>query len=691
MSIKAIIDGWEKAIKASEQARKPWHDTAKMCREFYSGSVSFMWGKGFRDTYLKNLPESKFQITIAKAFELVSIVGPTLMWASPGRVATGYQKLEIPMDFWPDPQMGMMWQQEYQLELAQNTARNNLMQHYLNYSPREQPGGGLVVESQIAIIDSLVTGRGVIRVDAYEPEGGTGTLTGGFYVPVDNLFIDPDCTRPNMRDAKWIVIRHLSDHYDLERRFGWASGSLKGHAKQASKKAAMNADKLDTSARKNESVHDLVEWYEVFSKCGAGHRFKTVRTQHYEAFEQIGDFCYICFVPGMAEPLNLKQAFMETADISQVKAALDWPTPYYLDGRWPVAVLDYWLNPGKAWPLAPLAMGLGELIFLNVFISSLADKIFQDGLVKAAIKSELAEEAIQKLLSYQHEVIELNSAIAGNINELVSYLQRPQTNMDAFRMVEYVSQMFDKRVGLTEAMYGLNPGGKVTRTAMDAQLKGEAISVRPEFMSTRVEAWQTEIANLERIAAGYHVSAQTLTPLLGQMGSQLWDQLITRADPVIYMREMRCQLEANSVRKPNKAKDNQNLQQMSGILLPMLQWYAQGTGNTEPLNNYIMTLGKAIEQDVEGWLLPPLNQQQEQGPTPEEIEAMEIEKAKKIADIQNRDLKNKRLAHENMEAGIGLPADMAGGITPSSAADVDVGVPDHMLPNDDPTFYIPPV
>lgn len=658
MSLKAILDGWDKAIKAAEQARKPWLDTAKICREFYSGSVGFMWGKSFRDSYLKHMPESKFQITIAKAFELVSIVGPTLMWQAPGRVATGYQKLEIPPEFWPDPTLGMMWQQEYQMELAQNTARNNLMQHYLNYSPREQPGGGLVVDSQTAIVDSLVTGRGVIRVDPYEPEGGTGTLTGGFWVPVDHLYIDPDATKPNLADAKWIAIKHTDTHYDLERKFGWPSGSLKGRATQASKKALMSTNKLDNSARRQDTVNDLVEWYEVFSKCGAGQRFRTTRTEHFEAFEQVGDFCYLCFVPGMQEPLNLKKAFLESASIEQVKAAIDWPTPYYKDGRWPVAVLDYWVNPGKAWPLAPLAMGLGELIFLNVFISSLADKIYQDGLVKAAIRSELAEEAIQKLLSYQHEVVELNTTVAGNINELVSYLQRPQTSMDAFRMVDYVSQMFDKRVGLTEAMYGLNPGGKVTRTAMDAQLKGEAISVRPEYMATKVEAWQTDIANLERIAAGYHVSGQTLSPLLGQMGAQLWDQLITQSDPLVYMREMRCRLEANSVRKPNKAKEGANIREMTGIMLPMLQWYSQTTGNTEPLNEYIRSIGRSIEQDVDGWLLPPINQQQ--GPSPEEIEAMEMEKMKKIAELNSRELKNQKMAHDNLEAGIGLPPEAIG-------------------------------
>ncbi len=663
IGLKPLISSWKNAIEASRKARKPWLDTAEVCREFYSGSVGFMWSRDFKLKHFKGIPESKFQITIAKAFEFVSIVGPTLMWGCPGRIATTYNKLDIPPQFWDSPEMGEIWEQEYAQERARSVTRNNLMQHYLNYSPREQPGGGLVVDSQMAIIDACITGRGILKVEPYEPEGGTGTLTGAFYVEPSKFFIDPNCCRANLADAGWVAIEHSTPHWELERRFGWPTDSLKKYATKATKQTATSQSAINHTT--TSDTMDMVVWYECFSKIGVGTRFKDCKLpQWHEAFEtSVGDYAYICFNAQMNEPLNVRAEFLEQADIEQVKNAFDWPVRYYQDNRWPVAILDFWLQPDCPYPLAPLAMGLGELIFLNIFISSLADRIYQDSLVKAAVMQEVAEDTVSKLLSYQHEVVHLNPAVGQNINELVTYLQRPQVNHDAFRMVEYVSMMFDKRVGLMELMYGLNPGGKVSRTAADANIKGEAVNTRPEFMRTQVEAWQTTVANLERIAAAEHVSGETLTPALGKMGANLWTQLITQEDPVIYMREMRCQIEASSIKKPNKEKEVSNVQTIAASMLPVLQWYAQSTGNTDPLNALFESIGNSLDQDVEGWLLPPLPQQE---PDPKQDAMGELEMQKRVGDIQGRDLKNKKLLHEMLQQGQGLPVEALDEIDPEA-------------------------
>lgn len=662
------MSSWKAAIEASRKTRAPWLQTAQVCREFYSGSVGFMWSKDFSARFPnQKMPESKFQITIAKAFELVSIVGPTLMWDYPGRVVTNYDKLDIPPEFWDDPAMGQMWEMEAAKENARSITRNNLMQHYLNYSQREQPGGGLVADSHMAIVDALVTGRGVVRVEPYEPEGNTGTLTQGRYVQVDRLYIDPDCRRANWTDARWIAIEHCDPHWDLERRFGWPEGSLKQHSTKTTKQtaSATSQQQVNPPTSVAQSSQDMVVWYEIFSKMGVGTRFRDCKMpQWHSAFESsVGDFAYICMVPAMNEPLNARGDAVERADTTEVKNMFEWPVRYYMDGRWPVAPLDFWIQPDTPYPLAPLAMGLGELIFLNIFISSLADRVFQDSLVKAAVSSEMVEDAVAKLLSYKHEVLELNPVGQQNINEMVTYLQRPGVNFDAFRMVEYVSAMFDKRVGLTELLYGLNPGGKVSRTAADAQQKGEATNTRPEFMARQVQRWQTEIANMERIAAAEYVSGKTLIPAIGKMGAQLWDQLITAEDPVVYMREMRCQIEANSIKKPNQEKTVANMQQVASYTLPVLQWYAQTTGNTEPLNNFWETMGDALNQDTEGWQMPPIPQQ---GPPPEQVEAMELQKQKNIGDIQGRQLKNQQLLHDMMMNGAGLQMDAMQDIDPDA-------------------------
>jgi hypothetical protein len=187
-------------------------------------------------------------------------------------------------------------------------------------------------------------------------------------------------------------------------------------------------------------------------------------------------------------------------------------------------------------------------------------------------------------------------------------------------------------------------------------------------MSAQVETWQTEIADLERIAAGDGVKGETLIPLVGKAGAALWTQLITNADPRVYMREMRSRLEANSMRKPNKRKDNENMQQFGAFLLPVAQWYAGATGNTEPLNAFLKSMGKATDQDVDSWLMPPIDQQQ-QGPSEEEMAAMQelqaLEMADKKAKLTQREMQNTKAAHEMLENGQGVPQEFLAGVIPA--------------------------
>ena len=673
LSMKPLVQEWASAIEAAKKAKTGFNETHRICRQFFTGAIgqNSMFGDEFRRQYLGDIGAPRFQLTINKVFELTSIVGPTLLWNNPGRHITNHERLEIPPEFWGAPgdpqaqQVGMQWLQEYEQEQAQSETRNALMQSYLNYSCREQPGGGLKTDCHFAILDALVSGRGVIRVDAYQPADSKDTLTGGFYVSVDDLFIDPDCRRGNLSDAKWIAIRHTAPHWEVEKRFGWPEGSLKNKSKQASMKATTDAVQSyrEGNPKRTDDLNDLITYYEVFSKMGVGTRFKNKRLpEWHQAFESsVGDWAYCCFADNCDEFLNVRTQYIENGSLEQVKMAFDWPIPYYKDGRWPVSLLDFWHVPGSCWPMATIAAGLGELVFLNVFVSSLCDRVYQDSLCKWAIREDLVDDAKSKLTSFSHEVIGLNPASAASIKELVSFLERPPVTFDAFRMLDQVSTMFDKRVGLTELMYGLNPGGKVSRTAADANQKGEAISVRPEYMSTQVEAWQTEIANLERIAAGYSVSGQTLVPLFGNMGSRLWDQLITSADPNVYMREMRSRVEANSIRKPNKARFMQNMQNMSAFLLPVLQWYAGSTGDTTPLNNLIKSIGNSMDQDTSDWEMQSLKQK---APSEEEIQAMqqeqqfrqeeqEIKSAQERATLTGKEMQNRKMAQELFEMGVG--------------------------------------
>lgn len=632
---------WLTRIEQARKAREPFRQTADICRNFYQGTCGFMWEDTFRSKWFSNLPAPQFKMTIAKAFELVAIMGPSLYWDYPGRTAKPYARFTIEPDVYgdpSDPNVQAHYQQvmqRYESTMRVNKTRCSLMEQYLNYSQREQPNGGLMAESQLAITEALITGRGCLWTETFQFPGSERVLTRSVFDSCLRLFIDPHCTKPNLSDCGWIARQHVDNYWEVERRFNLPPDSLKQFARNLS---VQGADKSEAGGIVRDEYHQIqnsllasstnkIIWYEVFSKVGAGTRLEPFDEALHEAFENtIGDFAYVCVAKGVPFPLNFPASVIEQGD-DEIKRAMDWPVPIYRDNRWPVSLLDFYEAASGPWPLAPIGMGLGELIFLNVMMSCLCDRVYMNSRNIWAVLKEAGDDAIQKLKSNEFNVVlELNGQIHENIKELVSHVESPAVNWDAIRMLEYVSQSFDKRTGLTEALYGMNVGGKVARTAADINFKEAATSVRPDWMARKVESWQTNVANVERIYAGWNVRGQDLIPLFGPDGAQLWDQLIADEDPEVYVREMSMTLEANSIRKPNKFRDNENLTRIAQYLLPIQSQVAL-SGNPEPLNAFIKALGNAMEQDVSDWLIPsppppPPPQPGEQGPPPQEQPAM---------------------------------------------------------------------
>jgi len=639
--MSSVCDYWISAIQKAEEAKKPFTEVGAMCNQFFSGSVGFMWDEKFKAKYLKNIQAPRFRVTIAKAFELVAIFGPSLFWRYPGRTIKPREMFVPDITLFGDPNdegVQAQYQQimaEAQVEQASSDARNKVMELYLNYAQREQPGGGLKSHGQYAVTEALVKGRGVLWTEAYQFPGSERILTGSFYSSVDNLFIDPDSCMPNFSDAKWIARKHIDQYWEVERRFGLKPGSLKHKAKVSSADAISKGEVASKKGSKAKTA-DLIVWYEVFSKCGVGTRNKGILDSMHTAFEEVvGDFAYICVCDGLEYPLNSSPELMEEATDEDVLQMFDWPVPFYKDGRWPCCVLDFYPNPSSCWPLAPMAMGLGELIFLNTMMSVLCERAYESSRLLIAAVKGAASEAVQKIQSGgMKEIIEVIDANDNGINNLIQVLQMPEMGFDLFRMINMVSAMFDKRTGLSELLYGMNPGGATSRTAADINIKSEMASVRPEYMSQQVEDWQTEVANIERIAAGWSVRGQDCEPLLGKIGSQVWDALVSNEDPEIFVREMRCTVEANSIRKPNKVRDNENIQRMSQFLMPEFSKHADITGDTEPLNNFIQDIGKAIDQDTSRWTIPSRKQEPDEQQMAMQQQMQDLEMAERQAKIQ---------------------------------------------------------
>lgn len=241
--LKPLVTGWLGKINLAIEHKKPFQTVADQCMAFYSAAQGFMWEPDFQKKFLKGKLSPKFKLTIAKAFEFVALYGPILYHSNPIRTCKTRKALDLPRDAFVDPAMEQAvqqvmqqmqqnpqaaqdpmfaWQaQQMQQQLAQAEQRfvdashrqnqhNNrnkltaqLLERYLNYSPGEQPGGGLHRHGQMAVTEALIKGRGCLWVEPYQMPGSKQTLTGSFYDSVDNLLIDPDAE--DLSDAKWIV------------------------------------------------------------------------------------------------------------------------------------------------------------------------------------------------------------------------------------------------------------------------------------------------------------------------------------------------------------------------------------------------------------------------------------------------------------------------------------------------------
>lgn len=639
--LKILTNTWLQQIGLARAARKPFADTAAICRNFFQGTCGFMWDSSFRERFFSGLPAPKFKLTIAKGFELAAIVGPALFWDYPGRRVQQYPIVDWRVEAFGDPnnpatqQLFEQFMRDYQTERNRNATRCSLMQDYLNYSQREQPNGGLKADGQQGILEALIMGRGCLWTEPYKFPGSDRNMVGSFYDSCLRLFIDPHCTKPNLSDCRWVARQHVDDYWEVERKFKLPPGCLRDKAVtprslsgDVSSLNSIQDDYHNYTASGSVGVdldmkHKIV-WYEIYSRCGVGTRLGNFDSTLHEAFEStLGDFARICVAVGVPYPLNFPPEMLKNENLSDtdVRRALDWPIPYYGDNRWPVSLLDFYKSTSGPWPIAPLAMGLGELMFMNLFMSCLCSRVYTNSKNIWAVVKSAGNELREKLESNEFNlVLDINDNAHQSVKDIVSFIESPPVNYDAFRVLDYIAASFDKRVGLTDTMYGLNAGGKVARTAADINLKDEATSVRPDWMARCVEEWMTSAANNERICAGWTVTGKDLVAKYGPTGAALWDSLIANEDPEVYIREMGMTVEANSVRKPNKNRDTENLARIAQYLIPEMSRIAQTTGDSGPLNKFIKSLGDAMDQDVSEWVLPNLSTQPAPGPVPPEGE-----------------------------------------------------------------------
>jgi hypothetical protein len=609
--LRPLVSAWTAKIERAKEGRSRWHEVASECLMFYSNSAQAMWDPEYSKKFWKNVKLPRFRITINKSFELVAIFAPNLMWESPHRAVNSKKALFLPPEFFGQDEQGMMayqqFQQAQQSEQSRDKVIAQLMSGWLNYTPREMPGGGLEGHSERCTIDALIKGRGCLTTRNYTMPGSGRVLTGSFYTDPFNVFTDPDFNQ--LDECRWMAIKHTQPHYEVEEKFKLKKDSLKNKSTLESSwsHSEWSTDSESDSRRKAGQTGDNIVWYEIFSKAGCGARQTAMDEKIKDHMENvIGRHAYLAICPDVQWPLNMPSEEMRKgATDDDVRNAFSWPVPFWADDRWPTEFLDFYHDPQSSWPIAPLAPGLGELKLLNFLVSWLANRVWTSSRDFWAVAAPHIEHYKDYLLNGEDQQIIPTPFGVDDVSKAISVLQQPETRQDMTKLISFVSDMFDKRVGLTQFVYGLNQDGTQNRTAEETVAKSRAVSARPEFMQKQVVKWQGRVAQSEAFVTRWFVTGKDVAPLFGDYGSQIWDQLIVNTDVELVTRQFEYTIEASSIRRPNRERDIANFQQMAGIFLPVVQGYGQASGNYEPFNALMRKWGEYHDADIEGAEIPP--------------------------------------------------------------------------------------
>jgi hypothetical protein len=623
---------WLHAINSARDYK--WREfglTAWECQQFYDGDADFMYRSDGLSKY-DDQPSTGFQITINRPAELVQLFGPAMYFRNPHRQvgATTPPIPEIILSQLSDPQLAEQFGTNTQQQLLAEEARAELMEWYLNYTPHELD---LKEHSRKGIDEALVKGRGCLWTELYSPPESSLVMPRSEYGSVDHLLIDPDAD--SLDTATWIARRRQQPHWMVERKFGLDSDSLKHAASSESfdQNTAVSQDKEGEYKRKQGTTHDLVEYWEIWSKCGAGQRLAgpasdlTVGAQTdaiSDTLEQLGDYVYLAIADGVEYPLNLPPELLEMDSAESpelLKLSAHWPIPFWKDGEWPVSVLDFHPRGDSAWPIAHLKPGLAELKLANWIISFLAGRIKWTSRLLLVYSAHLEEEMKDSLETGKDlTMVPMKKQLNMSIRDSVEFIEFPPVQRDIWDIYLQVMELFDKRVGLTELKYGLS--GKQMRSATESQIKEEQINIRPDDMAERVEGWQSKVARKEAQAARWFVGPESFAPIVNepydgemQIGvrTQLWAQLIYR--PLDYndpqsmdevVREFDYRIEAGSIRKPNRGRDQQNMDTaMQSMFQSYFQVY-QMTGDPAQLNWLIGEWAKSRDLDIAKGLFQPV-------------------------------------------------------------------------------------
>jgi hypothetical protein len=617
--LRQLVRTWTKKFEAAIKYKKPFADDAKEAALFYDGDHNWMWkdayARGERG-YNSSIAAPAFRMQVNKVFELIEIFGAVIYHRNPVRTVTVSQQPDLPPEAYGLPaDMSMMTPEQSQLmavaqadaesRMSRDVARQ-LLEAYLNYTPNELD---LKRQAKKFVNERLMKGMGVLWPELVEIPGEQPIrMVGSFYDSVDNLLIDPDFD--NMDDMLWCARRCVRPLEEVAAEYGIPEEELGKHLDGNTEIKADNEPR--SSKRKSGQTQRLVTYYKVWSKCGAGDRFKDAPEKSRGIFDSLGKYCYLVICEGVDYPLNLPPSVLQEdvdpqAGIPQsVMLRTAWPVPYYVDpGGWPFVPLAFHPKPGYAWPISHIKPGVAELRMLNWGMSFLASRIATSCETIIAVQKAADQELKDQLLAPSEggfKIIELAELLGRRIEDVISTFQMPQVTKDLWDILTAVAEQFAQRTGLTELVHGYTRAQ--FRSAAEATIKQENVAVRPDSMANELEDAMSTLARREALAVRWLLEPNDVAPVLGPMGAIAWEQHVAKRDLTSLTRDFLFRVEAGSARKPNKSGRVEQMTLAVQTLGPILAPLATG-GVVEPFNALMRDWAMSLDIDASPYLIPP--------------------------------------------------------------------------------------
>jgi len=548
-----------------------------------------------------------------------------------------------------------------QRDLLLKNARAALFGHYLNSTTKEL---NFKADSRLAVLEAFVKGMGVMWSATFPATDGT-FLTGSEFDSVDYLLIDPDAEQ--WKHAGFIVRKRCEPIYQIERKFGLEPGTLTDYADTHGASTAPREDSDgDPLNDYDESITcDSMVYYEVYSRIGMGSNLKDgTIDEHFdeysaESLDAFGDEVYLAIpsvLSGYRHPLNLPEELFDELDdeelddeaaaelLDELKKRIAWPIPAFHDrsNPWPCCPLVFHPMPKSPWGKSHMADSMGIQKAIDWILSFLIGRMHLTSRALMAVPRDLSEEIQDQILYGKDlELLRIDAAHPGTLEQLVAFIKMPEVNGEIWNLLMELKRQFEDSTGVTELNMSARNSVQM-RSAEEARMKQNILSVRPDDMKQTVEEWHAAVARLEAGAAAATMQGDDIARVFceprpsevarvqslaaSQMGfaaaadgptegpyTALWMKLIHDMPVDQMFSELEFSIESGSGQKPDNDAAMSNVDETGKLFVNFMWQTYQATGDPSQLNAWIAEYAKSRGITKYQWLMfPDMRQQMQQ-------------------------------------------------------------------------------